>query len=40
VANMGAIEEAHVDEFLLALDSCIVTIRETRRRRAVDLRVV
>ncbi len=40
VANMGAIEEAHVDEFLLALDSCIVKIRETRRRHSVDLQVV
>ncbi|MCP4601300.1 MAG: aminotransferase class V-fold PLP-dependent enzyme [Proteobacteria bacterium] len=40
VANMGAIEEAHVDEFLAALKDYLIGARQTEDLRSAGLRVV
>jgi 2-aminoethylphosphonate-pyruvate transaminase len=40
VANMGAIEEAHIDEFIAALADCITDARRTGRLASAGLRVV
>ncbi len=40
VANMGALEEVHIDEFIAALDECLTRTRRTRNAYAAHLQVV